>query len=408
MKLNRLFIILILIIIISPKPIVNAVESDLEINLYSTACIAIDAKSDFIFYENNKDEKMFPASTTKILTAIIIIENCNLDEKVIVTDSAISSIPDGYQSANLIAGEEVSIKDLLTMFLVHSANDCGYVLAEHYAGSVESFSEIMNNTAKNIGCQNSNFVNPSGIHNIEHYSTAYDLALIAKYCINNDIFRSIVSMSKCTISPTNKSESREYSNTNELINKNSKFYIEECIGIKTGYTKDAGNCLIACFSKNNLEVVCVLLGAPNIDNNYSSRFIDSKKIYEHIFSNYSYKNIVKKDDLIQTIEIKNASKKNNQLNLVAEKDVNLLLKNDFIIPDPVIKIEKNLYAPIKQHTLLGSISYNINNKIYSCNLISENDIEQNYNIYLILLIIFLIIIFMILIILILKRFQRKK
>ena len=266
----------------------------------------------------------------------------------------------------------------------------------------------MNNTAKNIGCENSNFINPSGIHDTNHYSTAYDLALIAKYCMKNDIFRSIVSMSKCEIPATNRSEIRKYSNTNELLNINSKFFAGDCIGIKTGYTANSGNCLISCFSKNNTEVICVVLGAQNIDNNYSSRYIDSKILRNYIYSNYSYKNIISKNDVIQTIEIKNASKKTKKLILISDNNINILLKNDFIIPDPVINLQNNITAPIRKNSVLGHITFNINNEIYSCNLIAANDIEQDYFLYFVLLILFLILIFMILIILIYLIIKKKK
>ena len=227
--------------------------------------------------------------------------------------------------------------------------------------------------------------------------------------MKNDTFRSIVSMPECTISATNKSGIREYLNTNELLNKNSKFYTEDCIGIKTGYTNDSGNCLISCFSKDNIEVVCVVLGAPNIDSNYSSRFIDSKKLYNYIYSNYAYKNIVNKDDVIKTIEIKNASKKTKNLILVAENDINVLLKKDSDIPDPIIQINETLYAPISSNTILGTLTYNINDKTYSCNLISANEIEKDY--FVIFIIIILMIILIILIILtiwIYKKIKRKK
>ena len=408
MKLKQIFIILIFTFLIVINTEVTATDLTSDIDLYSTAVVAIDANSELIFYEKNKDKKMYPASTTKILTSIIIIENCNLEEKIIISESSISSIPEGYQIANLVAGEEISIKDLLTIFLVYSANDCGYVLADYYAGSIEAFSETMNQTAEKIGCKNSHFVNPSGIHNINHYSTAYDLSLIAKYCMKNDIFKSIVSMPKCTISATNKSEIREYSNTNELLNKNSKFYIEDCLGIKTGYTKDSGNCLISCFSKNNIETICVVLGAPNIDNSYSSRFVDSINLYNFIYSNYSYKTILNKNDIIKTIEIKNASPKNKDLILVAEKDINVLLKSDLTIPEPIVEIKDNITAPIKKNTILGSISYKIDDNIYTCNLVSANYIEQNnFNIY-ILIIVSIIVAFAIILIFLYFKINRKK
>lgn len=408
MKLKQIFIILIFIFLIFINTEVTATKLNSDINLYSTAVIAIDANSELIFYEKNKDKKMYPASTTKILTSIIIIENCNLDEKIVISESSISSIPEGYQIANLVPGEEISIKDLLTIFLVYSANDCGYVLADYYAGSIEAFSEIMNQTAEKIGCKNSHFVNPSGIHNINHYSTAYDLSLIAKYCMKNDIFKSIVSMPKCTIPATNKSEIREYSNTNELLNKNSKFYVEDCLGIKTGYTNDSGNCLISCFSKNNIETICVVLGAPNIDNNYSSRFIDSINLYNFVYSNYSYKNIVNKNDIIKTIEIKNASSKNKDLILVAEKDINILLKSDLTISEPIVEIKDNITAPIKENTILGSISYKIDDNIYTCNLVSANHVDpDNYTIY-IIIVVFIIIAFSIILFCFYKFLNSKK
>ena len=408
MKLKQIFIILIFIFLIFINTEVTATKLNSDINLYSTAVIAIDANSELIFYEKNKDKKMYPASTTKILTSIIIIENCNLDEKIVISESSISSIPEGYQIANLVPGEEISIKDLLTIFLVYSANDCGYVLADYYAGSIEVFSEIMNQTAEKIGCKNSHFVNPSGIHNINHYSTAYDLSLIAKYCMKNDIFKSIVSMPKCTIPATNKSEIREYSNTNELLNKNSKFYVEDCLGIKTGYTNDSGNCLISCFFKNNIETICVVLGAPNIDNNYSSRFIDSINLYNFVYSNYSCKNIVNKNDIIKTIEIKNASSKNKDLILVAEKDINILLKSDFTISEPIVEIKDNITAPIKENTILGSISYKIDDNIYTCNLVSANHVDpDNYTIY-IIIVVFIIIAFSIILFCFYKFLNSKK
>ena len=408
MKLKQIFIILIFTFLIFINTEVTATKLPSDTNLYSTAVIAIDANSELIFYEKNKDKKMYPASTTKILTSIIIIENCNLDEKIVISESSISSIPEGYQIANLVPGEEISIKDLLTIFLVYSANDCGYVLADYYAGSIEAFSEIMNQTAEKIGCKNSHFVNPSGIHNINHYSTAYDLSLIAKYCMKNDIFKSIVSMPKCTIPATNKSENREYSNTNELLNKNSKFYVEDCLGIKTGYTKDSGNCLISCFFKNNIETICVVLGAPNIDNNYSSRFIDSINLYNFVYSNYSYKNIVNKYDIIKNIEIKNASSKNKDLILVAEKDINILLKSDLTISEPIVEIKDNITAPIKENTILGSISYKIDDNIYTCNLVSANHVDpDNYTIY-IIIVVFIIIAFSIILFCFYKFLNRKK
>lgn len=183
------------------------------LNIHSDAAILMDYKTGTVLYSKASEEKMYPASTTKILTAILALEKCNLDDVVTVSKSAISSIPSGYSSAYLSEGEEISVNDLISVFLVHSANDAGYVLAEHISGSIDEFANLMNEKALEIGCKNTHFTNPSGIHDENHYTTAYDLALIAKYCMQNSKFRNIVSMKTCTINSTNKFGIRKYTNT---------------------------------------------------------------------------------------------------------------------------------------------------------------------------------------------------
>ena len=192
MKTKSISIISILILfLILPNSFVYAQNTDDKINIYSEAAILIDSSTGIILYEKNSKQKMYPASTTKILTAIIAIEKCDLDTQIIVSKSAISAIPAGYASCYLSEGEEISVNDLLTVFLVHSANDAGYVLAEYISGSIDNFAKLMNQKAHEIGCENSKFTNPSGIHNENHYSTAYDMGLIATYCMKNKTFRKI-------------------------------------------------------------------------------------------------------------------------------------------------------------------------------------------------------------------------
>lgn len=212
-----------------------------------------------ILYSKNENTKAYPASTTKILTAILAIEKCNLDDKVTIKKSSISSIPPGYTSCNLVEGEVLTVSDLLQATLVPSANDAANALAEHISGSVENFTDLMNTKINELGLKNTHFVNTNGIHNENHYTTAYDLALIAKYCMQNQTFRKYANIPTCTINATNKSNVRKLKNTNELINPSSKYYIEDCIGIKTGHTTEAGNCLISSFSKDNLELISVVL-----------------------------------------------------------------------------------------------------------------------------------------------------
>ena len=191
-----------------------------KLNTNSEACILMDTKSDKILYAKNAYEKMYPASTTKLMTAILTLENCKLTDTAIVSHNAIFSIPVGYSHANLQEGEELTIEQLLNVLLIPSANDAAIVLAEHISGSVEKFSKLMNEKAKSLGCLNTNFVNPNGIQNKNHYSTAYDLALIGKYALKFPDIKRIAMVKQYTLPTTNKYDKtdRIFNATNGLIN----------------------------------------------------------------------------------------------------------------------------------------------------------------------------------------------
>lgn len=379
-----------------------------ELNIYSDSAILMDFKTGTILYSKNSNEKMYPASTTKILTAIIALEECNLDDMVTVSKSAISVIPPGYSSANLLESEQISVKDLVTVFLVHSANDAGYVLAEHISGSIDEFANLMNKKATEIGCKDTHFTNPSGIHDENHYTTSYDLSLIARYCMLNKNFRNIVSQKSCTINRTNKSDVRTYKNTNDLINPSSKYYLEECVGIKTGYTSQAKNCLISACSKNNLALICVVLGSNQMSNGESSRYQDSINLFKYGYSNYSVKTFANKDDIIKNIEVKNGTKETRNLDLILEDSISGLLKNSENIPDASITLNDNISAPIAKGTVLGTISYNIDNMQYTKNLIASHDVNKDDFTLLILELLLGIILFVILITIIILRFKKKR
>ena len=382
-----------------------------SVNVYSDAAILMDSKTNTILYSKNAYEKKYPASTTKILTAIIAIEKCNLDDIVTVTKSAISAIPSGYSSAYLSENEQISVNDLLTVFLVHSANDAGYILAEHISGSIDNFANLMNEKANEIGCKNTHFTNPSGIHDVNHYTTAYDLALIAKYCMQNTTFRNIVSKKTCTINSTNKFGVRSYINTNDLINPASKYYIEECIGIKTGYTSQAKNCLISAYNKNNLELICVVLGASQLQNGESSRYLDSKNLFNFGYTNFSLKTFANKGDSVYSVCIKNGSKNTQDLDLVLDSSISGLAKNSSSIPEPTITLKENLSAPIAENSIVGTISYKVFDTTYTANLLASHSVETNNTLLfglIFLLIIIVILIFIITYFLKLKKTNKRK
>ena len=206
MKKNKIFIMPFLIILtLLNFSFVFAAEEQLEIpNITANSYIVIDNKTNKVLYNKNENKKMYPASTTKILTAIITLENCNLDDTVTASYDAVMSIPEGYSTANIQIGEKLTVEQLLEVLLVHSANDAANVLAEFVGGSIDSFVNMMNTKLNEIGANNSHFTNAYGLHDENHYTTAKDLAKIMQYCLKNETFRKISGQASCAISATSK------------------------------------------------------------------------------------------------------------------------------------------------------------------------------------------------------------
>lgn len=380
-KHKLMLIILILALLISTFSNTSYAEtytSSQNPSLYSEAAILIDAKTGKTLYGKNENEKKFPASTTKILTAIIILEKCNLTDKATASYNAVMSIPSGYSNAAIKPNDTLSIQDLLNVFLIHSANEAGFILAEHVSGSITAFADLMNEKAQQIGCKNTHFTNPSGIHDDDHYSTAYDMALIAKYCMENDTFRKIISTTSCSI-PSADGSVQKFPNTNSLIIDSSKYYYKYAIGIKTGYTSQAKNCLIAASSKNNLELITVVLGASQTEDNKSARYVDTINLFNYGYDNYKAEEILAQNKIVDEIVIKNATKDTKNLQILAKEQINATIPTNTNIEslDYSIELNKDLSAPIPEGLVVGKINYNIDGFTYSTDLIAKNDVIKS-------------------------------
>lgn len=301
MKLkNKIFIIYILVLtLIFPiLPTTSFADDEAQdLNLYSKSCILIECSTQKIAYEKNADIKIYPASTTKILTAILAEENCDLIDTVTITQEMVSKVPSGYTTAYLQVGEQLTVEELLNVLLIPSANDAGFALAIHISGSVEDFANLMNEKAKQIGCTNSNFTNPSGIHDENHYSTAKDMALIGLYALNNSHITEIGSKTSYTLKQ-GESNKQIFETTNTLIKQNENNYYEYATGLKTGFTAPAGSCIIATAEKDNMKFLAVVFGAPKPENNIIYRDIDCKTLFEYGFENYE--SLTKVDEVIIT------------------------------------------------------------------------------------------------------------
>ena len=373
MKKTKIFIILFLILLtLLNFTFVFAAEEQLEIpNITANSYIVIDNKTNKVLYNKNENKKMYPASTTKILTAIITLENCNLDDTVTASYDAVMSIPEGYSTANIQIGEKLTVEQLLEVLLVHSANDAANVLAEFIGGSIDSFVNMMNTKLNELGANNSHFTNAYGLHDENHYTTAKDLAKIMQYCLKNETFRKISGQASCAISATNKYGTRSYSSTNELLDSSSSSYYNYLISGKTGFTTQSQGCLVSAAFRDNLELVGVVLYS-------SSRFADTRRIYDYAYSNYSIKDIINSNDMVTSIKVSGATKEIEDLNLLSSKKISALVNNNLELTlDPEISLNEKISAPIEEGDILGKATYTIDGISYETNLIAEHHVEKS-------------------------------
>lgn len=376
-KLKIIFFIFIFlmqfIIFISP----SYADSD-NLKTYCPSCILIEANTGKILYEKNSNDVRFPASTTKIMTAILTVENCNLDDVATVSHNAVYSIPYDYTHASLKEGEELTIEQLLYALMIPSANDAAIVLAEHISGSVEEFAKLMNKRAEELGCKNTHFVNPNCIHSKDHTSTSYDLALMGKFAMQNSIIRKIVSTTQFTLPATNKysKTDRIFNNSNDLLNTYSRYYYEGTTGVKTGYTGEAGNCIIASAKKNDFEVILVVLGGESTNTGLSQRYLDCKTLFDYAFNNYSLKTLNEKNAVLKQITVRGATEETQNLNVLIKDKIEIFSENsaDLSSLEPEITLDENLMAPISANSAIGKITYNYDGQTYSSDLIAETQV----------------------------------
>ena len=387
MKLIKKFCVCLFILLSFNFVLIYNVNANSEVpNIQSPVALLMDLNTGKILYEKNINQQMYPASLTKVMTAILTLENCELDEVATVSYNSVMSISSGYVTANLQIGEEVTVEQLLSVLLVGSANDAAIVLAEHISGSVEDFADLMNEKAKEIGCTSTNFLNPYGEHDENHYSSAYDLALMAKYAMQYETFRTLVSTTSYKLPATDKYEKddRLFTTTNALLTYSNSaradnYYYKYATGIKTGFTTPAKNCLIASANKGNLELLTVILGANQNDEGLSNRYLDTINLFEFGYDNFASREVIKTGGVIQTVNVKNATRDTKKLDAVVQNDISVLIKaedkNNALLPE--VHINDNLKAPINKGDVIGTVTYTVEGINYTENLVANNDVKKS-------------------------------
>lgn len=349
-------------------------------SINSNAAIAMDADSSIILYNKNIDKRIYPASTTKILTAILAIENLDLDKSVVVSKTAID-IPWDSSSVYLKQGEVISIKDLLYCLLLNSGNDAANVLAEAVSKDIPSFVKLMNEKVKEIGCTNTHFNNAHGYSDNKHYTTALDMAKIFRYCIQNSTFVEIISTKSYTVAKTNKTKENRYLyNTNRLIlqKEDSVYarYYRYCVGGKTGYTDEAGRTLITFAKKGDETIIVAVFGASSAGI-LDVRYTDAINLFEYAFNNYDKKTLAEVTDY--NFNYINTDKKLNY-SIGLQEDLKIM-SNDNSNQDLsyVINIDDSNLKDINQNNFkkvaVGTITFSFKDS-------NGNDYEAVQNLYL--------------------------
>ena len=339
----------------------------------SRAYVVIDRKSNTILVGKNENQKKKMASTTKIMTALVVIENCNLSDTVEVSKKAAGT---GGSRLGLKTGDKITVYDLLYGLMMCSGNDAAVSLAEHVAGSISDFAELMNQKALELGLSNTHFVTPHGLDEDEHYITAYELAILANHAMNNEIFAKIVGTKNYTI--TINGYPKALSNTNELLGVLNGVY-----GIKTGFTNGANRCLVTSCKRGDMDIICVVLGADT----KKYRTTDSIKLIEYAFSHFTYVNVEQivsdyfktwKEAFSHTITISKSVSKHLDITYENLPYSSIPVREDLVNSFQVyINCESVLNAPVEKGTSIGTITLELDgNIVYSGDIFVNNAIEH--------------------------------
>lgn len=358
---------------------------------HAEAVLLADMKTGRIILSKNSTKQMYPASTTKMMTAILALESDKMGDTVTASYEALKSITLEDSHMGILVGEELTMTDLLNGMLVYSANDAANVIAIHVGGSMESFVDLMNAKATELGMKNTKFQNACGVHSDNHYTTAEDLAILARYCMKNEAFREIVKKPTYHIDPTNKYvHNRDLPATNLFLgtSRSASHVFENCTGIKTGTTEAAGHCLVSSAVYNDMELLSVVLKCD--DEDYKEKaysYTISRDLFDFGFNNYESGVLATPGTIVEDKAVYGA-KKDKRVSLTVASDVSALIplgddiskevERSVVYKKEVMKGDR-LDSPIKKGQELGTVTYTYHGKeIASAPIVAANDVEQDF------------------------------
>ena len=327
------------------------------------AAMLIEMDSDTVLYALDIHEQNYPASLTKIMTCYLALEHGNLDDVLTVSASALENLHESGSTADLLEGEQMTLENMLYCTMVASANEACNVIAEYVSGSVEAFVELMNTTAAELGCLNTHFVNPHGLHDPDHYTTAYDLSLIVRKALKNGNFRKITGVASYTVPATNLSPERQLTSTNMLLvdSASNNYLYSKASGIKTGFTTPAQCCLVSTADDGNMQLLSIMLGAPikeDENGNWVRRsFPETINLFEYGFEHYSICTVMSTLYPIAEAQV-SQSESSRSVALAPTRVVRTLIDADYMPDDIILDIQLDsatVDAPIEAGQVLGSV-----------------------------------------------------
>lgn len=364
-------------------------EEPAGFHIDAKAALLIDPDTEEILYEQNAHEPLYPASVTKIMTCLLVLEAIDsgkLSRNTVLTASeeAISAVPPDGSNAGIQVGEELTVEELLYCIMLKSANEGCNILAEAVDGSITAFVEHMNQKARDLGCENTQFRNTNGLPDVNHYTTAWDLYLITKEARTHPDFMPLVDTIFHLVPATNMSEPRELYTTNYLISsyKTDYYIYQGAHGIKTGSTSAAGWCLVSSATRNDRNVLTVVLGAdrvvtPEITLTYS--FIETAKLFDHGFNDFDRKILLSADELVGEVDVE-LSQQQNTVKVHPAEEIERLLPVEV---DPVRDIDRDIVytaesveAPVTKGQVMGEITLRRGDTVYATvNLLADEDVS---------------------------------
>lgn len=352
---RRLVTIIIAVLIFISQPLSIAATEAGEPTITARNAIIIEAETGMALYEKNSEKRVAMASTTKIMTIMIVLEQANLDDIVVVSKKAATI---SGSTMHLAEGEKISVKALLYGLMLNSGNDAAIALAEHVSGSVEDFCVLMNNKAFQIGARDTSFTSPHGLDNPQHYTTAKDLALITMKALENPVIRQIVSTKSIEIG------GHTLSNTNDLL-----FSVDDVNGVKTGFTNEAGRCMVISAQRDGFKIIAVVLGCDT----RNARTSDAKKLVKYALENFTLYEIFSAGTILGRISIKQGQI--DSINLVNNEAVRLsLTRNELNNIRYEYDVPQSVPAPVIKGTAIGKLHiYTSDKLICTIDLVADMD-----------------------------------